>query len=68
MNGGKLIEVMKEKHVSCQELCGKLGMSRSAFYRKCRGITEFTQGEIQRIVDILSLESPVGIFFAEKVS
>ena len=43
-------------------------MSRSAFYRKCNGISEFTQGEIQHIVDILDLESPMGIFFAEKVS
>lgn len=68
MNGGKLIQEMKDRHISCQEMCNKLGMSRSAFYRKCKGITEFTQGEIQRIVDILGIESPVGIFFAEKVS
>ena len=46
----------------------QLGISRSAFYRKCRGITEFTQSEIQRIVDYLQLESPMGIFFDEKVS
>ena len=50
------------------DMCHKLNMSRSAFYRKCNGISEFTQGEIQKIVDILNLDSPVGIFFAEKVS
>ena len=68
MNGAKLIQAMNEKRMSCKEMCDKLGMSRSAFYRKCKGITEFTQGEIQSIVDILGLASPVGIFFNEKVS
>ena len=47
------------------EMCEKLGISRSAFYRKCMGISEFTQGEIQKIVNILNLKSPMGIFFTE---
>ena len=64
----KLADAMKKKRITCQEMCAKLSMSRSAFYRKCRGITEFTQSEIQKIVDILELESPVGIFFSQKVS
>ena len=37
-------------------------------YRKCNGISEFTQGEIQKIVDFLNLETPMGIFFDVKVS
>ncbi len=45
-----------------------LGFPRSAFYRKCNGGSEFTQGEIQKIVDFLNLETPVGIFFDAKVS
>ena len=45
------------------KLCEVLGISRSAFYRKCNGGSEFTQGEIQKIVDFLNLETPVGIFF-----
>lgn len=68
MNFEKLKKVMAEKGVTSKMMCEELGISRSAFYRKCRGITEFTQGEIQKIVDYLELESPVGIFFAEKVS
>lgn len=59
---------MKKRGVSIADMCAKLGISRSAFYRKCNGISEFTQSEIQAIVDYLDLESPVGIFFSPKVS
>lgn len=68
MDKARLMYEMQKRHVSIQEMCEKLEMSRSAFYRKCNGISEFTQGEIQEIVDILELDSPMGIFFAEKVS
>jgi ACT domain-containing protein len=59
---------MKKRGVSIADMCAKLGCSRSAFYRKCNGISEFTQSEIQTIVDYLELDSPVGIFFTGKVS
>ena len=59
---------MKKRGVSIADMCVKLGCSRSAFYRKCNGISEFTQSEIQTIVDYLELDSPVGIFFTGKVS
>ena len=59
---------MKKRGVSIADMCAKLGCSRSAFYRKCNGISEFTQSEIQAIVDYLELDSPVGIFFTGKVS
>lgn len=68
MDKEKLQDAMKNQGVSIQDMCNKLNMSRSAFYRKSNGISEFTQSEMQRIVDILKLESPMGIFFAEKVS
>jgi transcriptional regulator with XRE-family HTH domain len=55
---------MKEKGRSISDMCETLGMSRSAFYRKCNGKSEFTQSEIQKIVDYLNLDSPVEIFFA----
>ena len=55
---------MKKKKVSIIKMCNVLGISRSAFYRKCNGKSEFTQSEIQTIVDTLNLESPVGIFFS----
>lgn len=68
MDKSKLMYEMAKRHITIQEMCRKLNMSRSAFYRKCNGISEFTQGEIQNMVDILELDSPVGIFFAKKVS
>ena len=68
MDKARLLYEMQKKSISIQEMCDRLNMSRSAFYRKCNGISEFTQGEIQKIVDILEVDSPMGIFFAEKVS
>lgn len=59
---------MKKRGISIADMCAKLNCSRSAFYRKCNGISEFTQSEIQIIVDYLGLESPMGIFFSNKVS
>ena len=65
MDWRKLEYEMKSRGVTVGELCSELGMSRSAFYRKCRGISEFTLGEVQRIVEFLDLGTPMGIFFAE---
>lgn len=59
---------MKKRGVTIGDMCAKLGCSRSAFYRKCNGISEFTQSEIQIIVDFLDLDSPMGIFFSNRVS
>lgn len=68
MNKARLEYEMNLRGVSRSDLCKILGISRSAFYRKCNEISEFTQGEIQKIVDCLNLETPVGIFFDAKVS
>lgn len=68
MNKARLEYEMKIRGVSISDMCEMLGISRSAFYRKCNGISEFTQGEIQSIVNFLDLDSPMGIFFDEKVS
>lgn len=68
MDKYKLEYEMKSKGVTIEKLCNDLKISRSAFYRKCNGKSEFTQGEIQKIVDYLGLDSPMGIFFADKVS
>jgi transcriptional regulator with XRE-family HTH domain len=59
---------MKKKGVSVANMCEKLGISRSAFYRKCNGTSEFTLKEIQKIIIILDLETPMEIFFTSKVS
>lgn len=68
MDKERLMDEMGRQGITIQNMCDRLSMSRSAFYRKCNGISEFTQGEIQKIVDYLGLDSPVGIFFPPKVS
>ena len=55
---------MKKRGVSVDELCKTIDMSRSAFYRKCNGLSEFTLGEIKSIISVLQIDSPVAIFFA----
>ena len=64
MNTALLEYRMKENGKSIADMCEMLGISRSAFYRKCNGKSEFTQSEIQKIVVYLKLDSPVEIFFA----
>ena len=59
---------MKVRGITVDKMCSDLKISKSAFYRKCNGKSQFTQSEIQEIVDYLELDSPMGIFFAEKVS
>ena len=68
MDKTKLEYEMSVRNIKKNDMCAMLGISRSAFYRKCKGDSEFTQGEIQKIVEILNLESPMGIFFNDKVS
>ena len=68
MDAIRLEYEMKKKGYNVERLCKELGMSKSAYYRKLRGASEFTQSEIQRIVEVLGLVSPMGIFFVEKVS
>ena len=59
---------MKKRGVTIADMCEELNCSRSAFYRKCNGRSEFTQSEIQKIATILELKDLAPIFFNEKVS
>lgn len=60
-------EIMK-RGFTMTSLSKAIGISKSAFSKKINGKSEFTLGEIQKIVDVLGLESPIPIFFAPKVS
>lgn len=64
MNKALLEYKMKLNGKNISDMCKVLGISRSAFYRKCNGTSEFTQSEISKIVQYLNLDSPVEIFFA----
>ena len=50
MNKARLEYEMNLRNVSKSDMCAMLGISRSAFYRKCNGESEFTQSEIQKIL------------------
>lgn len=71
MNRAKLEYEMKIRGITPARMCEMLHISRSAFYRKCGGKTEFTRKEIERIIEILGIErieALTEIFFDEKVS
>ena len=68
MNKARLEYEMSLRHITKADMCALLKISRSGFYRKCNGHSEFTQSEIQKIIDVLELKSPMEIFFTEKVS
>jgi hypothetical protein len=60
--------IMKDKTVD--QLCTALGISRSAWFRKVGGESEFTQGEIAGLRFELELDDhqTAEIFFAPSVS
>ena len=60
--------IMKDKTVD--QLCAALGISRSAWFRKVGGESEFTQGEIAGLRFELELDDhqTAEIFFAPSVS
>lgn len=68
MNKNLLEYEIKKNGFSISEFCEKVGISRSAFYRKCTEKTQFTQAEIKTIIEVLNLDSPMEIFFAKQVS
>ena len=65
MNSKKLEEEMKREGISKLKMCEELGISRSAFYRKCQGQSQFTLEDIKAITKILHLKSLEDIFFDE---
>lgn len=68
MNKEALLAKMKEQGISITFMYKALNLSRSAFYRKCNGLSEFTLSEITKIMSLLGIRDPSGIFFTERVS
>lgn len=66
MNAMLLKAKIIESGKSVQEVCAAAGFCKSAFYRKMRGKSEFTQREISVIQRLLGLdvEKTAQIFFA----
>nr|DAP88527.1 MAG TPA: Regulatory protein [Caudoviricetes sp.]DAX98433.1 MAG TPA: Regulatory protein [Caudoviricetes sp.]DAY29787.1 MAG TPA: Regulatory protein [Caudoviricetes sp.] len=53
----------KRKGYNVGKFCEKLGISEATYYRKTSGKSEFSRAEIERIMDLLELDSPTPIFF-----
>lgn len=70
MNAKELKAQMIRKEKTPDQLCAALGISRSAWFRKVGGDSQFTQGEIMNIRHELELDDQqtMMIFFNEEVS
>lgn len=70
MNGRVLKAQMVLKEKTVDDLCTALGISRSAWFRKVNGESQFTQGEIAGLRFELDLDDhqTAEIFFAKEVS
>lgn len=68
MNSTKLTNTMRQAGVTKRQAREYLGISRTAFYRKSNGKSEFTLAEIRKLMELLNLESADEIFFDREVS
>ena len=70
MNVKELKAQMIRKDKTVDQLCTALGISRSAWFRKVGGESEFTQGEIAGLRFELDLDDQLTgiIFFNKQVS
>lgn len=70
VNAKELKVQMIRKDKSVDDLCSACGISRSAWFRKINGESQFTQGEIADLRRELDLdnEATAAIFFDDEVS
>jgi hypothetical protein len=70
VNAKELKAQMIRKDKTVDQLCAALGISRSAWFRKVGGESEFTQGEIKGLRFELELDDQLTriIFFEDEVS
>ena len=64
MNSAKLEYEMKIRGINIDKMCELTGIKLYAFYRKRAGKSEFTRGEIEKIIRVLGIDNPVEIFFS----
>lgn len=51
-----------------EDVAKAIGINASTLYRKACGQSEFTRSEIQKICEVLRIESPMEIFFGEELT
>ena len=59
---------MTLRGVSKKELAVKLGINEITLYRKINNDGFFTRKEINTMIDVLAIENPAEIFFAEELA
>lgn len=63
----KLRGIIAEHGMTQKEVAGQLGISQKTFYNKMKkGV--FGTDEVEKMVNILSIDNPAEIFFAGKVT
>lgn len=67
MNALLLEYLAKAKGITIRELAEKIGVNQATFYRKKKGISDFTREEIKQIKDLLDLDNAQvdKVFFAD---
>lgn len=74
MNKALLDYEMRVRGLRKKDLYTAINISKASYYRKQNGTSDFTGGEIQKIMDTLSSVEPLSyedafrIFFAKEVS
>lgn len=70
MNIRELKAQMIRKDKTVDQLCSAIGISRSAWFRKVGGESQFTQGELNDLRRELELDDHqiMAIFFSDEVS
>lgn len=54
--------------ITSKELARRLDINESTLYRKINNNGNFTRDEINKLIEILGIENPQEIFFAEKLA
>ena len=63
----KLRGIIAEQGLTQKQLATELGMAPKTFYNKMKkGV--FGTDEVEKMVDVLSIDNPAEIFFANKVT
>ena len=64
----KFLAQMTLRGVSKKELAEKLGINGITLYRKINNDGFFTRKEINTMIEVLAIENPAEIFFAEELA
>ena len=62
--GARIEEIRKQKDISVSDLCTKVKMSRTTYYRMINGMIYFNTEKFFRVLDILGVD--VSITFNDK--